>query len=132
MHQKEVVVTSSVGTMSKVDISRCKVVQEPLLINQIVFFFRKNHYLVNLVDDKIGIFKAVGLNDYWISQYVKKKKFISFDSGPKILTIYTLSGIFKIFIYGLVVATFVFFLEIFYHRISIIYRTFFFHFDYIE
>jgi hypothetical protein len=116
MNQKEVVVSSSVGTMSKVDLSRCKVLPEPFLTNQIVLFFRKNHFLVDSVDKTIGIFKSVGLNDYWISQYGKRKKIVFADNGPKILTIGKLSGIFYILIFGLILGVFTFIFEIFLHR----------------
>lgn len=115
MNQKEVVVTSSVGTMSKVDTERCKILPEPLLTNQIVLFFRKNHFLVDRVDDTIGLFKASGLNDYWISQYLKKSKVLILNT-TKVMTIRSLSGIFLILIFGLFLATFVFAFEILYRR----------------
>jgi hypothetical protein len=115
MKQKEVFVTSSVGTMSKIDLSRCKVVQEPLLTNQLVLFFRKNHFLVDSVDNVIGLFKAAGLNDLWISKYVRKEKAAT-DPGPKVMTVYNLSGTFKVFIYGCSISCAAFFAELVYRK----------------
>lgn len=115
MPRKEVFVTSSVGTMSKIDTSRCKIVQEPLLTNQIVLFFRKNHYLVEAVDDVIGIFKSSGLNDFWISKYAKKTKKLV-QLGPKIMTVYDLSGTFKIFLIGSMISATTFVCEVLYNR----------------
>jgi hypothetical protein len=117
MSQKEVVVISSVGMMSKIDVSRCKVVKEPLLTNQLVLFFRKNHFLVDSVDDVIGIFKAAGLIDLWISKYVRKKRTID-DQNPKVMTIYDLSGTFEIFFIGSFVSFSSFVVEIIFQKVQ--------------
>ena len=113
--QKEVFITSSVGTMSKIDTSRCKIVKEPLLTNQIVLFFRKNHYLVEAVDNVIGIFKSSGLNDYWIAKYSKKIE-VLIESGPKVMTAYDLSGTIKIFFVGSMISAVAFVCEVLYNR----------------
>jgi hypothetical protein len=116
MPPKDVFITSSVGTLSKIDVSQCKVLSEPLLINHLVLFFRKNHFLVETVDDKIGIFKAAGLNDFWISKYGNKKKPIWIDNGPKVITLHTISGTCKLLLYGLILALISFIIEKVLHK----------------
>lgn len=101
--------------MSKIDTSRCKIVKEPLLTNQIVLFFRKNHYLVEAVDNVIGIFKSSGLNDYWIAKYSKKIE-VLIESGPKVMTAYDLSGTIKIFFVGSMISAVAFVCEVLYNR----------------
>lgn len=116
MPPKEVFVTSLTGAMSRYDLSRCKILKDPLLINQLVLFFRKNHFLMDSIDDVMGIFKASGLIDFWISKYVKKKK-AEFDNAPKVLTVYNLSGIFTILIIGLLSSFLCFFFESCFYKI---------------
>lgn len=102
--------------MSKIDLSRCKVVKEPLLTNQIVLFFRKNHILVEPIDNVIGAFKAAGLNDLWISKYVKKQKILVYE-GPEAITFYDLSGTFNLFKVGILIACLAFVGELLHYHL---------------
>lgn len=116
MKQTEVAIVSSVSTLSKIDSSKCKLLKESLLTNQIVLFFRKNHFIVEAVDEKISIFKSAGLIDYWTSKY--EERYPKFETkGPKVLTLYNFFGIFKAWIYFLIIAFFSFCAEIVVKRI---------------
>ena len=117
MHQKEVVVTSLNGKLKETDFSRCKILQDPLLINHIVLFFRKNHFLLKPVNNVIGFFKSSGLNDFWISQYTKRKKTLE-DRGPQVLTVMNLSGTFVVFLVGSSISFLFFVVEVLCFRIQ--------------
>jgi hypothetical protein len=73
-------------------------------MNSIVIYFRKNHYLVDAVDQKISLFKSAGLIDFWISCFNKAKQKPVVPNGPKVMTFYDLSGIFKVWIFSLIIS----------------------------
>lgn len=70
---KEVILTSLVSAIQKFDMSNCKILEENVVVSPIVLFFRKNHFLIEAVNEKLGLFKSAGLIDFWIANSELKK-----------------------------------------------------------
>jgi hypothetical protein len=64
-----------------------------------VFYFTKNFYLVDEINEKISQFHSSGLIDFWISNYliVDHK---SNNEFPSVLTMKKFEGIFAILSFG--------------------------------
>lgn len=94
-----------------------KVLNEAFVTNQFVFYFTKNFYLVDEINQKIGQFHSSGLIKFWMSKYSddeeKNKK-----EMPSILNMKRLEGIFEIFLFGLLFATSVFVFELFLNHVK--------------
>lgn len=80
------------------------------MLNPVVLYFRKNHFILKAFDRKISLFKSAGIVGYWISCF-KVKQFSQNKNNPKVMTLYDLSGIFKVWIFGLVIALVAFVIE---------------------
>lgn len=96
-----------------------KTLKEPLNNNFAVFYFQRNFYLLNAFNEKIGILKAAGLVDYWISKdidpsflHIKQEKL-----GPQTLNIEQLLGCFELWFLGVFLGLIAFSFEITYKRI---------------
>ncbi|CRK87192.1 CLUMA_CG000997, isoform A [Clunio marinus] len=87
------------------------ILQEPLVSNQIVSYFTKNFYMVNEFNEKISQFKASGLINFWISKYFNEDGEIDQDMASSI-TLKHFSGIFTIYIYGLICSLIAFIIEL--------------------
>ena len=82
--EKKAVATTHVNiATSVVDISECKVMEETLWTNQIVFLFQKNHFLTQPVDRVMSRFKSAELIERWIAEYEKPKIRIVPNKGTK-------------------------------------------------
>lgn len=97
-----------------------KTLRESLNNNFAVFYFQKNFYLLNAINEKIGILKAAGLVDYWISKdidpsflHIKQE-----NLGPQKLNIEHLLGCFELLFLGITLGLIAFSLEIIYKRIT--------------
>lgn len=112
LKEDEVVVLSHINILTRLDVSRCRIMKESLYTNLVVFLFRKNHYITEPVDKVLGKFKAAGLIERWISEYEKSKSSITKDDA-KILTVGELSGIFIVFFCAIILSFFVFLIEVF-------------------
>lgn len=114
LKHNEVVLASQASAIVKFDMSNCKILKEPVMKTSVVLYFRKDHFLLPAVNRKISLFKSAGLIDFWISCFEqtnsKNTKLVS--GGPMILTFYKMSGIFKAWFYGLLIATLAFVFEI--------------------
>lgn len=91
-----------------------KVCKEQIFDNQIVFYFRKDFYLIKVIDETISRLKAAGLIEYWINKYIKQQ-FVNVDqltTGPTELNIEHLLGFFVVWISGLHFALIIFLLEL--------------------
>jgi hypothetical protein len=93
-----------------------KVLNEAFLINQFVFYFTKNYFLVDKVNKKIGEFHSSGLIQFWMSKYFTDKSTRKTD-GPSSLNVKRLEGVFEVLLFGWVVSVFVFTLELFAARV---------------
>lgn len=78
------------------------------------FYFPKNSFLTEAVNEKISILKAAGLIDFWISKHmdVKYVKVQEPTKEPTKLNFYQLSGIVCIWGFGCVSAFMVFIVEL--------------------
>jgi hypothetical protein len=105
------VVNSNRVTKEKLFHQLCK---QTMKTENVVLYFPKNFYLIDAINEKIGIFKASGLMDYWIDNFVEKR-FLHFNmsnNGPKQLNLDHFYGVFCIFLTGCSTAIFVFIMEI--------------------
>lgn len=87
-----------------------KVLSESFLTNQFVFYFTKNFYLVDEINEKISHFKSSGLMKHWRSKYtnlIKKRKELQTS-----MTLGHLSGVFELLIYGWIATSCVFVIEL--------------------
>lgn len=109
----EFILAAEASAITKFDMSNCKIFSETILMNPVVLYFRKHHYLVEAVDRKISIFKEAGLIYFWISRFDKdsRKKKECLVNGPKVMSLHDLSGTFKVWLYGLLISVTVFVLE---------------------
>lgn len=68
-----------------------------------VAYLRKNFYLTEIVNEKIGIFHAAGLIDVWDRRSkIAMKNRINVNDDRKPLTLANLKGIFMIYLYACV------------------------------
>lgn len=97
-----------------------KVCKENLFDNEIVFYYRKDFFLVEVIDEKLGRLKAGGLIEFWIDQYIKQHYMNvgQLNTGPSELKIEHLSGLFVVWIIGLHFALIVFFSELVYEKLK--------------
>lgn len=98
--------------------SKCRVLKEPVVVNRVVIYFRKHHYLVQAVDRTMSWFKAAGLVDYWIAMFEKDKSIPADIYRPKVRTFSDLLGAFLILVYGLTAAAICFVAETLISRLS--------------
>lgn len=91
-----------------------QVLKEYLFDVQIVNYFPKNFYLVEPMNDKIGILKAAGLVNLWMERFIDKSyiKIKQQKTNAKTMKIQQLFGGFQVLIIGVLLSTFVFGLEI--------------------
>lgn len=84
------------------------ILDEALVMNQIVFYFEKNFYLVERFNEIFSRLRASGLITYWMSKYQSKGKSVkkTFQTSLKVKN---LVGIFEMLMFGLTLS-FVFFL----------------------
>ena len=78
----------------------------------IVIYTRKNFYLLKAMNEKIEIFKAAGLIEYWYSLSFTKDFSKREAHPPKILTLKHLSGSFQVWAGGCLVSLMVLICEL--------------------
>jgi hypothetical protein len=93
--------------------SSCQIAKEKLLTNQIVFYFRKNHFLAEKFSKKLVHWFEAGLMKKVISKFIdfeaqKNRK----SKNLKVLSLDQLYGIFGVWAFGLLIAILTFFKEI--------------------
>ena len=91
-----------------------KVLDEYLIDVQIVNYFPKNFYLIEAMNDKIGILKAAGLVKLWMERFIDKSyiKIKQQKTNAKIMNIQQLFGGFEVLIIGVSLATLIFIVEL--------------------
>lgn len=96
-----------------------KVCKEYLFDNEIVFYFRKDFFLVKVIDEKLNRLKAAGLIELWINQYIKQHlKVDQLNKGPSELKIDHLYGVFVVWIIGLHFALIAFLSELIFVKLK--------------
>lgn len=73
LQPNEVIVFSQFDSIDKHDMTKSRILKEPILLNSIVLYFRKNHFIYKAVDRKISFLKAAGIIYYLISCFGKDK-----------------------------------------------------------
>lgn len=96
---------------------KLKYLKEAFLTNQIVFYFTKNFYLLDEVNDKISQFKANGVINFWISKYIDEVSSANRNVSLSPLNMQQLIGIFELLLCGWLLALVAFIVEKF-ERIS--------------
>lgn len=91
-----------------------KICTEPLMTNHLIFYFRKDFYLIDEVNERIGIMKSSGIVEYFISKYADKKfKQVSSDStGPSKLELHHFIGVYQMWSFGLALSFLTFLVEL--------------------
>ncbi|KAG5681328.1 hypothetical protein PVAND_010775 [Polypedilum vanderplanki] len=91
-----------------------KVCDEQVSVINIVMFFTRSFFLKLTIDEKLHYFDANGLLTYWINKHADKRylNVKDADTGPKILLVEHLFGVFNIMLIGYAIATIIFILEL--------------------
>ena len=118
----EQVLYSNMLTRENHSLNVCK---EELLTLQFCTYFRKNSYLPRLFDDVIQSYIPNGLMSWYHDYYIETKyKNYNHPKAPKKVKMYKLMGGFKILAAGLLLASFVCFLEMLSKKIQVLQRMF--------
>lgn len=90
------------------------VCKELFITNQFVFYFRKNHYLVEDINAKLHLMLANGMIQHITAKYVDPKflKIVQNTNERKVLTVDHFAGAFKLLAIFSLMATMMFVLEI--------------------
>lgn len=88
-----------------------QILNEPLITNEIVFYFTKNFYLIDEINDKVSHLKSGGFIKYLMSQNTKKHS-VKNEVVIQSLGMRHLHGIFEILFYGLLITAVTFVAEI--------------------
>lgn len=98
-------------------LTTCK---EQLLTIPIVLYFRKNHYLVKEVNEKISMINAAGLSEYWTKIYLEKtlKNVNKSKRELQKLNLQQLFGGFQIWIGGCIIGLVTFIVECILFRVK--------------
>lgn len=93
-----------------------KICSESLMTNHLIFYFRKNFYLVDEINERIRRLRSAGIINFFISKYSdeKYKKIEETNNGPTQLTVNHFIGILQLWLFGLIVSFVLFLIEIFY------------------
>ena len=96
-------------------LTTCK---EQLLTVPIVLYYRKNHYLVKEVNQKMSMINSAGLSDYWTKIYLEKTLKSDHKSKRELqkLNLQQLYGSFQIWIGGCIIGLLTFVGEFFWFR----------------
>lgn len=91
-----------------------QVCKERFMANQVVFYFRKSHYLVEDVSEIIGMMLTNGMikqiqESYYDSNLLKR---LEKSKEPKVLTLKDSNGAFKVFAFGCLISITLFALEL--------------------
>lgn len=87
------------------------ILNEPLLTNQIVFYFTKDFYLVDVINEKMSQFKSNGMLNFLMFKYVDAG-FKNPKNPPSSLNLKHVEGAFTLFGYGLLAASASFIFEL--------------------
>lgn len=114
---KIVILFSNIENRNHYKLRICK---EALLLNQFVFYFSKNFYIVNDFDRVMGYIRSAGLVEHIISNYIDINMVNENNqkNKPSSLDFSHLRGIFELLLYGQITATLCFTVEIIYGKIS--------------
>lgn len=103
-----------------------KICKEFVMPSYVVAYMRKNHFLVNEINEKIDQLKSNGLLSYWIKQHTvyRHQKGATVNSNPSKLKMENVRGAFEILFYGLIISFIVLLLEKFSDKIKTAFQIF--------
>lgn len=87
--------------------------EESFVTVNIVQYFRKDFYLKDAIDEKLGVIISSGIIEKWISENDFTAYWNDYKPGPRVLTMSHLCGIFYILIMIYIISTFVFIIELY-------------------
>lgn len=97
------------NNVNSINVFMCK---EVFMTIPIVIYIPKNFYLTEALNEKIDNLKAAGLIDYWNTMSFEKGKMTQRESTqPKVIKVQHLTGCFQVWICGLLLSSFVFWIE---------------------
>lgn len=92
--------------------------KEYFLKSSFVFYFRKNHFIIDDFNMYLEMMHSNGFIDFISSQYADKKYLkIIVDTGPKVLELKHFYGVLKIYLIANLIAFVVFFVEVMFKKI---------------
>jgi hypothetical protein len=91
---------------------RLNICKEGFMTVPVVFYTVKDFYMLNEMNEKIEMFKASGLTNFWSHENIDIK-FLNYkeDKSPKVFTLSQFAGAFKVLLFGLSVSFVVFVVE---------------------
>lgn len=90
-----------------------KICKEPLMTNQIVFYYQKNFYLVDEINEIIQTFKSNGFINFILSKYANDPNInLQFVEAAAKLTLEHFKGILQILLFGLSTSFIIFLMEL--------------------
>lgn len=85
--------------------------KEQFLMIPVVLYFRKNHYLVKEVNEKISMINSAGLSDYWTKVYLERTLKNDNNGHLQKLNIHQLFGSIQIWFGGCIIGLVTFIVE---------------------
>lgn len=86
--------------------------RQPMRTDSLVIYFQKNFFLVDAINEKLGVFLSSGIVENFIKKLNNKKIFDNKSkSGPRKLSLSHLFGVFGIFSIGCAASNFAFLAE---------------------
>jgi hypothetical protein len=101
-----------------------RICKEKFLINRMVFYFKKDFYLVDDFNRKIRVLNENGLINFWKSKYIDEPHRLILSDGPTPLKIDHLIGCFEVWTGGIFLCFFVFLIECLSKHFSLLKRLF--------
>lgn len=95
-----------------------RILKEHWFINNMVFYMRKNFYLLEEFDEISGRLAASGLIDHWVSNHVDVHVKPMQKQQPKGLKFGQLQGLFEVWMVGLIISMILFAVELIFAKIK--------------
>lgn len=92
-----------------------KILEEQVATSLVTIIFRKNSYLVEIVNEKLRLLQSAGIVSYWTNKFYKPDSLMKKgekNAGPRSMTLKTLSGAFKLTVFGWIISVLGFVTEI--------------------
>jgi hypothetical protein len=87
------------------------ILKEYWFINNMVFYTKKNFFMLGKFNEIISQMKSSGLMNHWVVAEIEEERKMNSKAGPKKLKLEHLEGVFEVWLIGLCVAVFGFVIE---------------------
>ena len=90
-----------------------KIIQHPNASDECVMYFHKDFFLTDEINNQLFLYVESGFIDRWVLETIQMKFFTTHAglSGPKVISMENLSGIFGVFIAGNLISISIFIVE---------------------